>query len=221
VLAARAFVLGGHRTIPLTDVPSQVCVQYQPANGDYQNADVVVSSLRLVSTGTGVAGEIPAIASKRLVESDTDLDGRPELSAYFGRSDLARLFSSIQGRHTVVATLEGSLQNGRTFGGPLSLTVLGPGKPTAAATSMAPNPLNPQGTLTFSMGAPGNVTVRLYDLAGRFVRTVIGGRHFPAGAHRITIDGRDERGVELGSGVYFYRVETHEGASTGRFVVLR
>jgi len=64
-------------------------------------------------------------------------------------------------------------------------------------------------------------SVRLYDLGGRSVRTVIAAEQFPAGVHRITIDGRDERGTALASGVYFYRVETPEGASAGRFVLLK
>jgi hypothetical protein len=190
-------------------------------NGDYQNADVDLSSLRLTSDGTGDATEIPAAATRRNVESDTDRDGIPELSACFERADLARLFSSVRGRHTVEVALEGRLERGRRFRGPLSLTILGTGKPDNAVASVAPNPLNPQGTLTFSMGKPGNVTVRLYGLGGRSVRTVIDSERFPAGVHRISIDGRDERGTALASGMYFYRVETPDGTRAGRFVVVK
>jgi len=220
-LRARAFTQDGHRTIPLTDGPSQIQIQCEPVNEDYQNADVDLSSLRLTSTGTGAVSDIPAAVPKRTVESDTDQDGSPELTASFNRPDLARLFSSVRGRHTIEVALEGRLQRGRKFRAPLSLTVLGTGKPEGTAPSLSPNPLNPQGTLTFSLGVPGSVTVRLYDLGGRSVRTVIAAEQFPAGVHQIIIDGRDERGTELASGVYFYRVETPEGASTGRFVVLK
>src|SRR5207244_2445221 len=135
-------------------------------------------------------------------------------TALFGRSDLARLFSSVRGRRTVEVALEGKLQSGRKFRAPLSVTILGTGKPESAVASLAPNPLNPQGTLTFSLAAPGSVTVRLYDLGGRSVRTVIAAQQFPAGLHQVNIDGRDGRGAALASGVYFYRVETPEGAST-------
>jgi len=220
-LRADAFVRDGHRTIPLTDGPPRIWVQYEPVNGDYQNADVDLSSLRLTSDGTGGATEIPAAATRRNVESDTDQDGIPELRAGFERSDLARLFSSVRGRHMVEVALEGRLERGRKFRAPLALTILGTGKPDKAIASVAPNPLNPRGVLTFSIGEPGNVTVRLYDLGGRSVRTVIAAEQFPAGVHQISIDGRDERGVALASGVYFYRVETSGGASTGRFVVLK
>jgi hypothetical protein len=169
----------------------------------------------------GAVSEIRAMVPKRIIESDTDRDGVPELTAGFNRSDLARLLSSVRGRRAVDVALEGKLQSGRKFRAPLSLTVLGTGKPEATGASLAPNPLNPQGTLTFSLGVPGSVTVRLYGLGGRSVRTVIDGEQFPAGIHQVIIDGRDERGTELASGVYFYRLETPEGASTGRFVVLK
>jgi hypothetical protein len=220
-LRADAFVRDGNPTIPLTDGPPRIWVQYEPVNGDYQNADVDLSSLRLTSEGTGDATEIPAAATRRSVVSDTDRDGIPELSACFERSDLARLFSSARGRHTVELALEGRLERGRKFRAPLSLTILGTGKPKGVTPSLAPNPLNPRATLTFSMATPGSVTVRLYDLWGRSVRTVIAAERFPAGVHHVGIDGRDERGTALASGVYFYKVETPDAAWGGRFVVLK
>jgi hypothetical protein len=220
-LASHAFVRGDRRVIPLTDASSQVRIQYEPVNGDYQNVDVDVSSLRLVSPGIGAVSEIAASPAKGAVQSDTDQDGVPELSALFARSDLARLFSLIRGHQSIDVALKGVLQSGREFRAPLTLTVIGTGKPGAVVASLAPNPLNPRATLTFSMETPGPTTVRLYDLRGRCVRTVIAAEQLPVGVHRIDIDGRDQRGATLASGVYFYRVETPGGASTGRFVVLK
>lgn len=220
-LPARAFLRGGHRTIPLADAPSQICIQYEPVNRDYRNIDVDLSSLRLVSTGTGAVSEIQAAAPRRSVESDTDRDGGGELTACFARSDLRRLFSSVRGRRTLDVALEGRLQRGRRFRAPLSLTILGTGKPDKAVASVAPNPLNPRGTLRFSMGTPGSVTVRIYDLGGRSVRTVIAAEQFPAGVYQVSIDGRGEHGTALASGVYFYRIETPDGITSGRFVVAK
>jgi len=66
-------------------------------NGDYQNANVDLSSLRLVFNRTGAVSEILAVVPKRIVESDVDQDGIPELTACFNRRDLARLLSSNPG----------------------------------------------------------------------------------------------------------------------------
>jgi len=37
----------------------------------------------------------------------------------------------------------------------------------------------------------------------------------------VRLDGRDDKGAALGSGVYFYRIETTDGPLTGRFVIAR
>lgn len=220
-LSARAFIRGGHRTIPLTDAPSQVCIQYEPVNGDYENADVDPSSLRLVSTGTGAVSEIPPVVRKRTVESDTDQDGSVELTACFASSDLERLFSSVRGRRTVEVALEGRLLQGRRFRAPLTLTIVGTGKSRRLASSIRPNPLNPQAALSFTMKNPGQVTVSLYDVSGRLVRTVVAAEEFDAGLHEVRVDGRDDRGATLASGVYFYRIVMPDRATQGRFVVAK
>jgi hypothetical protein len=41
------------------------------------------------------------------------------------------------------------------------------------------------------------------------------------GAHDVTVDGRNEQGNRLASGVYFYRVESVDGVSKGAFTVLK
>ena len=47
----------------------------------------------------------------------------------------------------------------------------------------APNPFNPLTTIQFATTAPGRVTLRLYDLAGRQVRVLVDA-DLPAGIHR-------------------------------------
>ncbi len=86
---------------------------------------------------------------------------------------------------------------------------------------MWPNPLNPFGTLQFATTAPGDVTIRLFDLTGRLVRTLLPRQRLEAGEHTVTIDGRDSRGSTLATGVYFYRIEMPGGMSQGRFVVAK
>jgi flagellar hook assembly protein FlgD len=81
--------------------------------------------------------------------------------------------------------------------------------------------MNPQATLTFSLQSAGAVAVRLYDFAGRSVRTVVENASYGSGVHSLPIDGLDDRGHPLASGVYFYRVETPDGPIQGRVVVAR
>jgi hypothetical protein len=86
---------------------------------------------------------------------------------------------------------------------------------------VAPNPMNPAGILTFSTVAPGRVSVKVFDLQGRLVRTLLDAPHFSAGIHKITIDGLNSRGQSVATGVYFYRIETPKEIATGRVAILK
>jgi rubredoxin len=88
-------------------------------------------------------------------------------------------------------------------------------------TGVSPNPLNPQGVLSFSTTKPGHVRVQLFDLGGRLVKTLLEEHAMRPGQHEVRIDGRSSHGEPLASGVYFYRVETPEGVTRGRFVMLK
>jgi flagellar hook assembly protein FlgD len=81
--------------------------------------------------------------------------------------------------------------------------------------------MNPVATLAFATKTPGSVSVRIYDVAGRLARTVLSGQFFEIGDHSVVLDGRGDDGGQLGSGVYFYRIETTDGSLTGRFVIAR
>jgi hypothetical protein len=86
---------------------------------------------------------------------------------------------------------------------------------------VTPNPLNPAGVLTIRTTIPGPVKVRMFDIQGRLVRTLLEAPFIPAGTRELMIDGRGERGGVLVSGVYFYRVETAGGVVTGRIAILK
>jgi hypothetical protein len=87
--------------------------------------------------------------------------------------------------------------------------------------SVAPNPLNPGGVLSFRTASAGPVSVTMFDHNGRLVRTLLERQRLPAGAHEVRIDSRDSGGRTLASGVYFYRVVTPEGVASGRFSILK
>lgn len=82
-----------------------------------------------------------------------------------------------------------------------------------------PNPFNPATRISFDVPAGGeNVTLRIYDVSGRLVRTLVDG--FEAGGARsVTWDGRDDQGRALASGTYHYRM-TAGGYSEKRAMVL-
>ncbi|MFO7914312.1 MAG: alpha amylase C-terminal domain-containing protein [Candidatus Krumholzibacteriales bacterium] len=83
-----------------------------------------------------------------------------------------------------------------------------------------PNPFNPSTSISFSLSKPGYTVLRIYDVSGRLVRTVLE-RALPAGAHSARWDGRNQRGEMVTSGVYFCRLESERFTATRRMVLLR
>jgi flagellar hook assembly protein FlgD len=64
------------------------------------------------------------------------------------------------------------------------------------------------------------VTLRVYDVSGRLVRTLVDGRQ-PEGVATATWDGRNDGGGRVASGVYFYRLEAGDTRATRRMVLLK
>jgi hypothetical protein len=72
-----------------------------------------------------------------------------------------------------------------------------------------PNPFNPVTTISFTLAAKGRAIISVYDVNGRLVRDLLD-EEAEAGPHSVVWDGRNDRGQELASGVYFiaYRAGT-------------
>jgi len=64
-----------------------------------------------------------------------------------------------------------------------------------------PNPFNPETEIDFSMAAPGRMSLAVYDLSGRRVRTLVDGA-LPVGNHHAVWRGDDDSGRAVASGVY-------------------
>ena len=91
--------------------------------------------------------------------------------------------------------------------------------PTALGQNY-PNPFNPKTTIVFRLAAPGRVSLRIYDAAGRLVRTLAGG-HLAGGDHFYPWQGRDDAGRQVASGVYFYRLQTDSFDESRRMVLMK
>ncbi|MEK7315553.1 MAG: carboxypeptidase regulatory-like domain-containing protein [Candidatus Eisenbacteria bacterium] len=92
--------------------------------------------------------------------------------------------------------------------------------PARLKIAPAGNPTHRRGDLLLSLDRDGPMEVLLIDVAGRLVRRWQAAR-LPAGTHRISWDGRDRSGRQVGVGVYFVRAR--QGTQTGfaRWVILQ
>jgi len=95
---------------------------------------------------------------------------------------------------------------------------------TATAVSVlsqnVPNPFNPLTRITFSVNVPGEVRLRICDIAGRCVRTLVDAWREP-GAYTEVWDGKTDDGSALPSGVYFYSLIAGDFVATRKMVLLR
>jgi flagellar hook capping protein FlgD len=83
-----------------------------------------------------------------------------------------------------------------------------------------PNPFRRSGTsIPFSLQRSGEVSLAIYSVSGRLVRQLVSGGQ-AAGAHVARWDGRDAAGQEVGSGIYYYRLETAGVEMARRMVIL-
>lgn len=83
-----------------------------------------------------------------------------------------------------------------------------------------PNPFNPATEISFAVPRAGHVTLKIFDLAGRTVRTLVDGRR-EAGSHAVMWRGEDDAGARAPSGTYFYRLEAGGEVFTRKMTLLK
>lgn len=79
-----------------------------------------------------------------------------------------------------------------------------------------PNPFNPQTTISYSLLRTGIVTLKVYDVSGREVVTLLNKQRTAAGNHEVSFDA-----ASLPSGVYLYRLEIGNFSDTKKTLVLK
>ena len=78
-----------------------------------------------------------------------------------------------------------------------------------------PNPFNPITTIAFDLPRPGFVRLKIFDVLGRELVTIIA-HEMPAGRHQVPFDGR-----LAGSGMYYYRLEFEGQVQTRRMLLTK
>ena len=83
-----------------------------------------------------------------------------------------------------------------------------------------PNPSGAEPAIHFSKAREGRMTLTVFDVTGRAVRTLVDGSVAP-GLHSVVWDGRNDRGAAVGAGIYWAQMRTAEMKSTKRRVILK
>ena len=91
-----------------------------------------------------------------------------------------------------------------------------------------PNPFNPATQISYAIpsqvdGTPVSstqVTLQIYDIRGRIVRSLVSARQAP-GRYTARWDGRDDHGISVSTGVYFYRLQTDHFRQTRKMMMVK
>ncbi len=83
-----------------------------------------------------------------------------------------------------------------------------------------PNPFRPRTAIAFDLAAASAVSLRIYDVGGRLVRTLVDAELDPA-TYSFDWDGRDAAGRRVGAGTYWYRLTTPHHAAARKLVIAR
>ena len=84
-----------------------------------------------------------------------------------------------------------------------------------------PNPFLARTVLAYDLARQGRVVLRIYDVSGRLVRSLVAGAVQEAGHHSVEWDGRDAAGATTGAGLYFGRIDVGGESDVRRLVRIR
>jgi hypothetical protein len=105
---------------------------------------------------------------------------------------------------------------------PALVAVQAPPPPSRLSLAASyPNPMQQDATIIFTLPHPAGVGLRIYDVAGRLVRTLLDGIALPAGSHSVHWNGRMNDGHTTPAGVYFYRLCVGRQILARRLVIVR
>jgi hypothetical protein len=132
-----------------------------------------------------------------IIASDFDLDGRTDIAITSTSDSLYVLYNL--GGGTVGIQEEKIIETPTTF----------------SLAQNFPNPFNPTTTIQFSLPQAGDVSLKIYNLLGEEVKTLVK-EYRQAGKHSVQFNANN-----LASGIYFYRIQAGSFVETKKMILLR
>ncbi|MBD3217574.1 MAG: T9SS type A sorting domain-containing protein [candidate division Zixibacteria bacterium] len=84
-----------------------------------------------------------------------------------------------------------------------------------------PNPFNPATNIAFTLPAETTVSLKVYNMLGQHVETLVNEEALSAGKHQVSWDGTNLSGNQVSSGVYFYRLETENTVISKQMILVK
>jgi hypothetical protein len=213
-------VCDGHRLMRLVRVEGDQVHASEPITAGSEGEELVVTydppNTGLVAHVTAtIVNQTEETFEHALVRFRVPADSLPceveggELMQTIVEGDVAVCYArvSVPAQDAATVTIE-----------PVSVTL--PDGAIALLKQNSPNPAHAGTTIRFMLAFPANVRVDVFDIAGRRVRT-LRDQAYRAGEHEVPWDLRNEDGIGVASGIYFYRLEAGGEALTKKLAVIR
>jgi len=100
------------------------------------------------------------------------------------------------------------------------VTIIDPNPTEYTLHQNYPNPFNPQTTIQYRLLKGTKVELRIFDLMGKEVATLVNGEQ-QSGSYEVIWTGCDNQGSSVASGIYLYRLEAGDYQATKRLVLIR
>jgi len=178
--------------------------------------DLTPSSLKISHTGpAGFVTDCTA-DSRFFVFGDMDADGVTDIDIRFTNKCLANLFNNIPNNSIATIVMSGSFLESS---GPVPLhaeravTIRVKHRTTPILAMANPNPFNPETSISYTVRNDGPVTMRIYGVDGRLVRTLKSGEETVAGTHEVRWNGMSDQGRQVPSGIYFVKTSQNVGGA--------
>jgi PKD repeat protein len=214
IIQAQAFFKTSHGKVKTFGAQKQL-VGLEPVG---RPATEIVPSTVKMSATVCATGAVMAVAKGASI-GDMDNDGIPDLDVNFDRADLDLLLGCAPNNSLVTVNLSAATTGGLPVLATAAIKVST--KSGAAVSAFAsPNPFNPETSITYAVRTGGTVTIRVYSLQGRLVRTLASGYAGPGG-HEVRWNGRDDSGRSVSSGLYLVNVAQGGDSSTLKVVVAK
>ncbi len=197
-----------------------VRVYLEPVAGSFNVGSILLESITLsAADAASPGGTVQPMAGKVSTAEMSGGTTTQRLRMDFSKDALREILSFVTSPSTVKLTLRASLVTGGSVSATFPVEVI-PEK-MHPIRQVGPNPLNPEAVVTLDVLQTGPVRLRVYDLNGRLVRTLLDSEGTAGQTIQVTFDGRGGDGRALASGRYFLRAELVGGSETTGVTILK
>ncbi|MBI4726633.1 T9SS type A sorting domain-containing protein [candidate division TA06 bacterium] len=84
----------------------------------------------------------------------------------------------------------------------------------------APNPFKQLTTINYQLPQAGQVSLKIYNIAGQAVRTLVD-EDKKVGSYEVVWDGKDESGQAVATGVYLYQIKAGKQGDIKKMIMLK